>query len=356
MRFSCFLPLGLIGGALSALPLAAGVVNPDISAIGQVRSGITGDPESVDKDEPTLSLGESEFILDAALNPYLKGFFTIAAGEEGFEIEEAYAAVLRGLPWGLGLKAGKYRLGLGKLNPFHPHAFPFLDSPRAWASLMPGGEEGFNEAAVQASILLPAPGDWASVLSADVIQGSGFHPGQDQTRLGWLGRWSNSFLLGETGAMDAGISGATGTDVVAQGGPAKEDRRGYLAGADLKVKLYLTGSSQLTLQGEGLFRSSHSADSLGAVSSEDRMGFYAFADYRFHTQWNLGVLYDQVERAGDASMTDRSAKAFACFAVLEESTLLRAGYEYYMPEGEDAFQTLSLQLLFSMGPHKPHQF
>ena len=353
MRYSARIAAGLMGGALLALPTTAGVINPDISAIGQVLGGITGDPGSTDQDEPTLSLGESEFILDAALNPYLKGFFTIAAGEEGFDIEEAYAAVLRGLPYGLGIKTGKYRLGLGKLNPVHPHAYPFIDPPRAWVSLL--GEEGFNEVAVQASILLPTPGDWASTFSVDMIQGNSFHEGQDQTRLGWLGRWSNSFLIGEKGAFDMGLSGATGTDVVAGGGVEK-DHRGYLAGADLKAKFYLPGASQLTLQGEGLFRRSHSADSVTGVSSEDRRGFYAFADYKYHTRWNFGALYDQVERAGDAAFTDRSIKAFTGFAVLEESTMLRAGYEYFMPEGEDAFQTLSLQFLFSMGPHKPHQF
>jgi hypothetical protein len=121
MRFSFHVLIGLIGTTLFTPPLTAGVANPDISAIGQVRGGITDDPGSVDKDEPTLALGESEFIVNAALNPYLKGFFTLAAGEEGVGVEEAYATLLRGLPWGLGLKAGKYRLGLGKLNPFHPH-------------------------------------------------------------------------------------------------------------------------------------------------------------------------------------------------------------------------------------------
>lgn len=349
MRFQRILA-GLIGGALSAAVPSAGIDNPDISAVGQVFGGITGDPGSPDREEPTLSLGESEILLEASLNPYLKGYFTVAAGEEGFGMEEAYATFLRGLPFGLGLKAGKYRLGLGKLNPVHPHAYPFLVTPRAWVSLLPGGEEGFNETAVQASILLPTPGDWASTLSAEVIEGAGFHPDEEATRLGWLGRWSNSILLGESAALEAGVSGATGMDNVA------EDLRGYLAGGDVKVKFYLPKSSQLVLQGEGMLRYGHATDSLGGISGEDRLGCYAFADFRYQTRWNLGLLYDRADRAGEPDRIDRSVKAFTGYAVLEESSSIRLAYEYFMPDGEDGFHSVAVQLLFSMGPHKPHQF
>jgi hypothetical protein len=265
-------------------------------------------------------------------------------------VEEAYASWVKGLPWGLGLKAGKYRLGFGKLNPVHPHVNPFIDPPRAWISLMPGGEEGFNETAVQASILLPTPGDWASTLSADVIQGAQFHPDEEEPRLGWLGRWSNSFLLGERGALETGISGATGIDNVT------EDLRGYLAGADFKAKFYLDGGSQFTMQGEGMFRRSHSMDSIEGASSEGRMGYYAVADYRYRVHFNIGGMYDQVERAGDISKTDKAVRAFTGYTMLEESTLLRLAYEYFMPDGEAGVSSFSAQLLFTMGPHKAHQF
>jgi len=330
--------------------LAAGIVNPDISAIGQVRSGMTDDANSQDNGEPTLSLGETELVLDAYLNPFLKGFFTLSGGEEGVGVEEAYTSWVKGLPWGLGFKAGKYRLGFGKLNPVHPHVNPFIDPPRSWISLMPGMQEGFNETGVQTSVLLPTPGDWASTVSVDVLQGAQFHPDEGKTRLGWLGRWSNSFLLGEDGALETGLSGATGIDNVAK------DLRGYLAGMDLKAKFYLEGGSQFTLQSEAMFRRSHSVDSLAGVASEDRIGFYAVADYRYHVHLNFGSLYDQYERTGNASMTDRSVRAFAGYTMLEESTLLRIAYEYFMPEGASGIRTFSAQLLFTMGPHKAHQF
>jgi len=336
------------GAALCAAcllrPAEAGVTNPDLSAMGQVLGGWTDDPASPDYEDPSLKLGEAEFVIDAPLNPYVKGWFTLSGGPEGIGIEEAYASVFRGLPWGLALKAGKYRLPFGKINPTHPHALPFIDAPRSVRSLL-FGEEGFNETAVEISDLLPTPGDWASTLTADVVEGKSFHDGQEGTRLGGMGRWANDFLLGEKGALETGFSGATGVDSL---GP---DTRTWLAGADVKAKFYLEGASQLTLQAEGIFKRSHPGG-----EAEDRTGFYAFGDYRYHTRWNGGFLFEQWQREGDTGRNDRAARAFLGYAVLEESTLLRLAYERFLPDGGNAFDTVTLQLLFSMGPHKAHQF
>jgi hypothetical protein len=329
--------------------IVAGVANPDISALGQVLAGVTDDPDSPDRNHPALGLGEAEFLFDAALNPYFRGAFTVAAGDEGLELEEAYTAMVRGLPWGLGLKAGKYRLGFGKLNAVHPHALPFIEPPRAWASLLPG-EEGFNETAVQVSQLQPMPGGWASTLAVDALRGSSFHPDDDRNRAGWLGRWSGAFLFGDAAALETGVSGATGVDDVGSGA------RGYLAGGDAKLRFYLPAASQLTLQGEAALRRSHPVDTAGVVSAETRWGAYAFADYRLHNRYNGGLLYEQAQREGHPSRTERAVRLFAGYAVLEESTVIRMAYEHFRPGGGPSVNTLSLQLLFSMGPHKAHQF
>ena len=113
----------------------------------------------------------------------------------------------------------------------------------------------------------------------------------------------------------------------------------------------LEGASQLTLQAEGIFKHSHPGG-----QAEDRAGFYAFGDYRYHTRWNGGALFEQWQREGDTDRYDRGVRAFLGYAVLEESTLLRLAYERFLPDGGNAFDTVTLQLLFSMGPHKAHQF
>lgn len=338
MRFHVAFPAAAAALSLFAAPLWAGISNPDISALGQVLGGFTNDPASADPEEPTLAIGEAEFLLAANLNPYFKGGFTLAAGAEGVGLEEAWTSMIRGLPWGLGMKAGKYRLGFGGLNPVHPHAYPFVATPRALESLL-FGEEGFNETALQASLLLPTPGDWASTLSADLIEGAAFHEGQEGTRLGWLGRWANDFLLESGAAFQIGLSGATGIYDV------PTESRAWLSGADVKAKFPVGATDQLTVQAEALYRE----------DAETRMGLLGFCEYRFRTRWSGGMLYERWEPDGRGT-ADQAFRAFAGFAVLEESTSLRLAYERFLPEGGDAADTVILQLLFGMGPHKPHRF
>ena len=366
-------------GLVFLIPFAAhaGVTNPDISAIGQILSGQTSDATSPDANQPTLKLGEAEIVLDAYLNPYFKGLLTLSGDETGIGLEEAYVTMVKGLPLGLALKAGKYRLGFGKMNAIHPHAYPFIEPPRSSKALLPG-EDGFNETAVQGSILLPTMGDWASNFSIDLIEGKQFHEenfspeiyangisekNMSSTRLGYLARWSNDILIGEQNAMESGFSAATGIDNIEQ------ESRAWLLGADLKAKFYLPGSSQLVIQGEGIYQYRHgdsifTLDTIGippgeripnhAFAGKDRYGFHAFTDYKFHTHYNAGIFYEQWQNA--SSNPDRAFRIFVGYAVLEESTMLRLSYEHLMPDQLDPVETISMQLLFSMGPHKAHQF
>ena len=342
-------------GLVWPLSICAGITNPDLSAMGQVAGGFTDDANNSDSHEPTLKLGETEIVLDAYLNPYFKGWLTLSGNPDGVGLEEAYASMVKGLPWGLGVKAGKYRLGFGKINPSHPHVYPFITPPRSLVALLPGGDEGFNETSMQVSELLPTPGDWASTLSVDLIEAKSFHPGQDWTRLGWLGRWSNNFLLGEQGALETGLSAATGDDV------AREWENAFIWGADVKAKFYLPTASQFTIQAEWILNQGHFTDTANSlegsagVSRQNRWGWVALANYRYHTQFNGGMMFEQWKNQ-DPLTTDRAVRAFLGYDVLEESTLLRLSYEYFMPEVGDPISTVTLQLLFSMGPHKAHRF
>ena len=254
--------------AFIAVMAAEAVVNPDISALGQVFLGYTNDSATFDARRATLSLGETELNFEAPLNPYYKAHFTFAIGDEGFEVEEAFFWTLRGLPKGLGFKAGKYRLGFGKLNIFHPHAYPFIEPPLVVnpeaAGLLPG-EESFNEVAAQLSYLLPTPGDWASTLSIDALQGNTFKSDSvsESMRLGWLARWSNAWLFADQNPLEAGLSVSQGTN------DPNQETKTLVAGADLKGKYQTTSYSSVLVQAEGLYRVMEVPDR----SDERRLGF-----------------------------------------------------------------------------------
>src|SRR5690606_17798636 len=172
---------------------------------------------------------------------------------------------------------------------------------------------------------------------------------------GWLGRWSNAFLLGSGGgALEAGASAATGVDDV------DANARGWLLGADLKAAFPVGAAGRLTFQGEAAFRRAHLSDPADTTGRpperEERAGFFALADWRPSARWNGGVFYEQWQREGAPSSIDRAARVFAGYAVMEETTLIRVSLERHMPAGETPVHTVSAQLLFSMGPHKAHQF
>jgi len=48
--------------------------------------------------------------------------------------------------------------------------------------------------------------------------------------------------------------------------------------------------------------------------------------------------------------------AFAGFSLLEETTAFRADWRRILPDGGPDFDEFRLRAIFSMGPHKAHQF
>jgi hypothetical protein len=333
--------------------LLAGVTNPDISAIGQVSLASTDDNASASPKKLTLGLGEAELALDAALNPYLNGAFVFSLGKDAFEIEEAYASVIRGLPLNLGLKAGKYRIGFGRLNPAHPHTYPFICAPRVMdpgiAKLLPG-EESFNDIAMQASSLVPIAGNYAVAVSGDLLQGNSFHPDTSTADFGWVARIVNSFIIADNAPTEFGLSFTQGVN-----DPANKTKSG-IAGADLKTKVVVSPIVNATLAGEIIYKFADHADSAGAITHEKRTGLYAYTDFRFQNHYNAGILYEQFQSPDGAKKNDRGIKPFIGFSLLEESTILRLAYEYFIPHEGNAINSIELQFLFSMGPHKTHLF
>ncbi len=336
----------------------AGVTNPDLSVIGQMRTFLTNDPADVNKDRAQISFDETEINIDAYLNPYAKGTFVFSVADGGMEVEEGYMQLLRGLPGGLAFKAGKYRVGFGKLNPMHPHAYPFLERFRVLAAYLPG-EESYNEIGGQLSYRLPLPGDLSSTVSCDVLQGNSFHPDQaDQSRPAMLARWSNFFMLNEASSMEIGVSATQGINNVSL--KAKTS----ILGLDAKAKLWFSPLDVLVLQAEflALDRELASEDSSGAVSRTHTrpMGGYFFADYLMKKRYEGGIKYERyqepdLEGSGEEPW-NQSMGLFAGFALMEETTLFRLNWDRFMPSGGDGYNTFTFQILFSMGPHKAHQF
>ncbi len=362
----------------TAAPSFAGVVNPNISVIGQPFVRWNNDPTSPGYQRATIDPGEVELMFDAYLNPYAYGTFVLSLGEEGLEMEEGYFQLLRGLPLGLALKGGQYRVGFGKLNPQHPHAYPFAERWRVLANYLPG-DESYDETGLSLSERIPMPGDFSLTATGDWLQGNTFRVERDpsgagndpiftdgdeidNTRPAFLGRLSGFAQVGDQSGLELGVSGTQGTNNVAAG------TNTTIFGADVKAKLWNSPSSYLILQAEWLQQQIENAgwDSTTVAYTSNKVtssGAYAYADYNFKIRYNVGGGYERYQQPIPDGPWDSAYKLWAGFSLMEETTVFRLDWDHFQPgtpDGEpnspDAVDTVTLRILFSMGPHKAHQF
>jgi hypothetical protein len=374
LLYSLICILALAGTAVS------GVVNPNISVIGQPSVGLTDDAEEADPNRAHLDIGETEFQFDDYLNPYSRGTIILSLADEGLELEEGFFTIFRGMPAGLNLKAGKYRVGFGKLNTAHRHANPFAKPFRVLSTYLPG-EESFNETGISLSERLPAPGDMSLIATVDWLQGNTFRRERegtggndpidsynsgpdraDETRPAVVGRLSGFMMAGERSGLEFGLSATQGTNNVAAG------TRTRIFGADAKAKLWKSAQSYIVLQSELLKLDREDAywDPEAGAYGYDKVspvGGYIYADYNFSIRYNVGVSYERFQDDSPERITNQAVGLFAGFALMEETTAFRFDWSHFIPgtpdgaaESPDAVNTFTLRMLFSMGPHKAHQF
>ena len=357
--------------AATAKPALAGVSNPNISVIGQPDAFWTDDPGNPDQKHVRLQAGEVETQIDDYLNPYARATFVLSLGEDGMDLEEGYFSLFRGLPLDLGLRGGKYRVPFGRLNQVHPHANPFAEPPEVIHAYLPG-EEAYNEIGADLSRRFPIVGDFSINAQADWLQGDTFRIERessgdptdpletgggdeaDQTRGAWLGRLSGFAMLGDQSALEFGASASQGTNNV-----AAKARTG-IYGIDAKAKLWTSGQAYVVIQGEGLHlaRDEASWDPANGyvLDTVNPTGGYLYADYNFGIRYNVGAMVEAFEEPTPDKPLTHAYSAFLGYSLLEETTAFRLDWRHIQPEDGESINTVTLRALFSLGPHKAHQF
>ena len=92
------------------------------------------------------------------------------------------------------------------------------------------------------------------------------------------------------------------------------------------------------------------------------LGGYVFADYYFNTRCNAGGSYEHWQDATTDKVANQAFKVFAGFSLLEETTAFRFDWDHTIPgtpsggTARDAVNTTTFRVIYSMGPHKAHQF
>jgi hypothetical protein len=362
---------------LSGTGISQTSINPDISVIPRFRVDTNDGEQLADGNREfsqlDFSFEELEFVFAAYLNPFARADVVLTLPgpdlEEGkLGLEELYATVLRGLPFDLNIRFGKYRVEYGKLNIVHPHAWAFISQPLSQERFL--GEEGLNDLGISASALIPT-GDVYTRLTVDLLRGAAVPEaaGIEDTSgrkptYATSARLSSFFPLTDVSDLEIGVSGYTGVH-----DPYTRHRFWY-GNLDFKYKYRPSSYTSLVLQGEYLFNTRKASQDrelnpflndngdpeLRTVSTS---GMYFFADVQFLKTYTIGARYDWSQSPYSKDDKARAVAVFLGYYPVEETLGLRLQYQNTVteiPGFSQSVNAIALQAIFSLGPHKAHPF
>jgi hypothetical protein len=93
------------------------------------------------------------------------------------------------------------------------------------------------------------------------------------------------------------------------------------------------------------------------------LGGYLYADCNFSPRYDAGLSYERYQQPTLEKTWDQSVGAFAGLALMEETTSFRLEWNRLLPgtpagaaASPKTTDTVTLRVIYSMGPHKAHQF
>jgi hypothetical protein len=364
---------------------ASSLMNPNISLILDTfgytsnltesdlqNRGIPGYTSDGITNRKGFNLDSAELYFFAPVDPYFNLYATIPVTEDGVELEEAYF-LTTSLPYGLQVKGGKFKSGLGRINGQHPHAWDFADAPLAYRAFM--GGEGITEKGLQLTYLPPLP--IYALLGIEVLQGENstlFGPDARSGPHAFTAFAKVSIDLSDNATIligQSGITGSTKTETVA---PDTEfGGTSTLYDTELTYKWKPSKFQSFILQSEYLYR--HQRGELSDLGSPDTTvvnslkraqdGLYVQGVYQMN-RWRLGARYGVLGLlksdyilAGDH--TDFGPKPWRATAMLEfnptEFSRIRLQYSHDEADpNEKVNNEMILQFIFGIGAHGAHPF
>jgi len=321
--------------------------NPNIGVIGDFQSSYF----SKGSRNFNMYLNETEVSLQAEVDPYARADFFVSFGRDpetgkySASIEEGYLTTLS-LPARLQLKVGKFRQAVGRINPTHPHALPFIDLPNAYVNYF--GEEGLNDEGASLSWLLPTKSVYQELIFQTT---SGFSESPSfamskGNRLIYLGHLKNFFTLNDNATLELGVTGITG--------PNDSSGTTNIGAIDITYKwkpVQMNTYRSLTWQNELYFSNAMQPDN----SSLKSFGMYSFIQYQLAKRWFLTGRYDYSQKPYDKSIVEQAYSLTAGWYATEFSKL-----EFEAKTTKDdidgRYYQGWLRWIFVIGAHGAHQY
>jgi hypothetical protein len=351
------------------------LVNPDFGAVGDMRTYFRQKKtaDSLGVNQVDFVFQELELNLNGYLNPYMRAdaFIAIHGTEGDIHVEEASITILRGLPWRLQFKAGKYLLDFGRINTQHPHQWPWIRWPLEHRLML--GPEGLWPVGAQLSTMQPV-GDTAVKLSANAFMSNYFdhrhdhdHDAEEKAAppdIMGSGRLSLFRSLNYYWQAELGVSGLYGT--------YDPTNKLTVAMADVDWKLRWRPDTYRAFtwivesmysdrdvlhehrDQDGNSTADHDGPGLEKVAA---WGLFSALELQFRRVWIAGAYGDYSQSAEIQDAEARGAGAWIGYMPAEETARFTLVYRY---ETSDVYNLddneLVFQIVWALGPHQPHGF
>lgn len=320
--------------------------NPDIGVVGDFQgSYISSGKKNID-----AYLNEAEVSFQAVVDPYIRADFFVSFGRDeqtgkyGVNLEEGYLTSLS-LPYRLQLKAGKFKEAVGRINPVHAHALPFIDMPNAYVNYF---GDGLNDEGLSLSWLLPNKKFYQELI-VQATSGRSESPSFKQSegnRFIYLGHLKNFFTLNDNATLEFGMTGISG--------PNDSSRVTNILAGDITYKwkpVKMNTYKSLTWQSEYYYSNA----SYSSTESRNSMGLYSFVQYQIAKRWFLTGRYDYAQRPIDKSIVEQAYSLTAGWNATEFSKI-----EIEAKTTDDNIQSRYYQAwlrwIFVIGAHGAHQY
>lgn len=395
-------------------PTAGNSFNPEVSLIlqGQYRNmkniaerGITGfvpagghdhgDGAIAGISKRGFSVDHTELVLAASIDPYWRGQAIISALDGAAEVEEAWFQSL-GIGHGIGIKAGRYRSGIGYLNEQHPHMWDFADAPLIYRAMF-GYEGSYAQDGLQLKWLAPTP--VFLEFGAELGRGASF-PGTDRNHNGAGAVAMFAHLGDDLGIANSWRAGVSWLNSRASGRQAQFadinglEAIGAFAGrsstwlADFVWKWAPNGNPKyqnFKFQSEYMVRqekgsltcsddeaAGNACDPLatGASVTGDyrtrQSGWYAQGVFQFTPEWRAGLRYERLDSGtrdfgiNAANLTVDSYRPQKTTAMIDYSWSEFARVRLQLAQDKSmqgiTDNQLTVQYIMSLGAHGAHKF
>ncbi len=237
-----------------------------------------------------FNLNYAEVAMRSAVDPYFDAFAIFHLHPHEFEIEEAYVQT-RSLPYGLRIKAGKFKSNFGRMNFKHQHSWHFDEQPIMYKALF--GPDAISDPGVQLQWI--APTDTYIMTGIEALQGTNQRSfGDKEVNNLYVGYLKSSIDVGEDLSILAGISLAHGKNITTH--------TTDVYGVDLTMREQFGAYSSLIWQSEYLQRNKKINE-----TTNKQGGFYTELIYRIDRNYYCGVHYDAITK-NDIDLKSYSAQ------------------------------------------------